>query len=873
MIIVKSSPLGANETIEVAPNSQVIDYLEQYDDQPHIETDVLVNNKKLVDDCEFERVLREGDILTIQYRPSGIIEAATSLAVKAVKAVLSLIVEEPDYDTGSYAATDNTATSTNNSVSGQTNTVRKYQGIPNIYGRVWSYPDLISNSIPEWISNRKQVRELFLIGEGEYEKHQVRDGSTDIDDIEQSSYTFYEPYTYPAELYRAKFSDEVNDEELIAPDDDSIIWSGTASFENGIEYILTSSTTAVFSEDDNSLTIDYVNDYAGVDVAVGEVVTISGTILNNGTQTVSSVVDAGSSRVITFTGSGIEDEGLTSGVALSFARSRIIADSILIVSDLGISSGYEFTTGYLAGPFFADGYVVGDTQTTIIMEYGSTFSTVTTSVSTTIQKVSTGTVNEIGPFTMPTESEQIWFNIKARNGLQSDSGGTISVSANLYVQQIDDGGNNVGSPISQAVTLTGGTTKELGKTVKFTGLGGSRYKVYAHRTTNRYTGSAIQDIFWEEVFTINSYSGENFGDVTTMEAITKASINGTTSSRKINCDVTRKINGVATTNFADCVVDLIVNKGNRPASEIDTDELYEIADSLSDDLKEFSYTFSDKDQSLASAVQVACNVARVNVYREGQTWRFNRDEAKERTYVFNRRNLASGDNQKQTFSARQPQDYDSVSLQYYNRDEEDYDQVYIKIDADTQTFTVGEYGSKPSEIELAGCYNYAQALNRAHLEARKIVYQRRTVEDVALLDAANVDIGDRVAWCDIYDGDTFDGEITGQDGNVFYTSEAFRPEDGVTYYVMVTKEDGEAMTPVEVEAVDGNENAFSAILPDSILLSDNYSVQLGSRYIIGSIDDIDDSDYTVFARGGDSGDSRISLELIQYSDNIYEMDG
>jgi len=237
-----------------------------------------------------------------------------------------------------------------------------------------------------------------------------------------------------------------------------------------------------------------------------------------------------------------------------------------------------------------------------------------------------------------------------------------------------------------------------------------------------------------------------------MDVVTKAALNGTTSSRKINADVTRKLNGVATTNFADAVKDLIVNKGRRPESEIDLAGLYDIADGLSDDLKEFSFTFDDKNISLAQAVQTACNVARVNVYRDGQMWRFNRDEAKPRTYVFNRRNLASGDNQKYTQSVRLPNDYDSVSLRYYNRDLESFDNVLIRIDAGTQSFVIGEDGARPYEIELAGCSNYAQALNRANLEARNIVYLRRSVEDVALIDAANVDIGDGAAWCDFYDG-------------------------------------------------------------------------------------------------------------------------
>lgn len=872
MIIVKRHHLGEKEILEVAPNRQVIDYLESYDDNLEMETDIYINNELLVNDSDFERVLKESDILTIHYRPSGYAVIAVIVIAALVLVALAPKPEVPN----SVGAT---STSSNNSVSGQSNAVRKYEGIPNIYGRVWSYPDLISNSVPQWILNRKQVRELLLVGEGEYEVHEIRDGSTDIDEIEESSATVYGPNTYPDDLIRIKFSEEVSDEEIIAPNDESIIWSGSASFVNSaFVYIGTNSQVVFEAPSTIKYTIDTFYGQTisnGISLVSGDSVQFRYTSLNNSTFIIDSVTESAGVSTIVVTTSDVVDETISEGVQLILLnRSTIIASSSSVAADLGIASGDALTIGAFAGTYEVNGFAVRSSQsdTLFLMSYGESFPSSTTTT-TTIQIADGGGINNtIGPFTMPTTAEEIWFNVSAKSGLQSSSGGQISVNVTFYAQEIDSLGADVGSPVALSATLTGKTTKQIGQTIKMTGLDGKRYKVYAIRNTNRYSGSAIQDVFWEEVFTVNSYSGASFGNVTVIDVIAKSALSGTTSSRKINADVTRKIDGVATTNFADCVTHLITSKGKRPLSEINTDELYGIADSLSDDLKEFSFTFDDKDVSLGQAVQTACGVARVNVYRDGQEWRFNRDESKPRTYMFNRRNLASGDNQKQTFTARRPQDYDGVALRYYSRDLEDFDTVLVKIDSTTGTFIVGEYGEKPSEIELAGCSNYAQALNRAHLEARKIVYQRRGVEDTALIDAGSVDIGDRVSWCDIYDGDTFDGEITGQSGTTFYTSEPFYPVDGVTYYVTVTNDEGDAMDPVLVTASVSNPKSFIADLPEEVLLADNFSVQSGSKYVIGSIDDIDDCDYTVVSRGGDSGNGRISLELIQYSDNIYEMD-
>lgn len=878
MRIVKRSPLGEKEIIEAAPNRAVIEYLTDYDDQTDLEVDVFLNAGEKLEEKDFKRVLREGDILTLAYRPAGV---ETAILIAVVSALV-LVALTPDVEMPNSVG--ETSSSSNNSVSGQSNTVRKYEAIPNIYGRVWSYPDLIANAVPEWISNRKQVRETFLVGEGEYDVHEIRQGSTDIDDISESSATVYGPNTYPSDLYRVAFSEEVDDEELLAADDSSLVWSGSAVFYNaddvasvyagtGDAEFISSTSTVNFTFGDSTESGSTIG-YSPISIEVGDTIGFSDASPSNSSVTVVSVVSQSEYNVSVTVSETLTDESIFDTIVFLADRSYVeLRSASSIGSDLGLANGEFISVSYFDEDYEISG-MMQNTSTDrfyIVLPLNEDFPNSTSLVSTTIQEVTTDIPNIVGPFTMPTEADQIWFNIKASSGLQSSSGGEISVTVTFYAQEIDDSGDDVGTPIEQSVTLTGDSTTQIGQTVKITGLGGNLYKVYGIRETGTFSGSAIQDVTWEEVFTVNSYSGENFGNVTVIDAVTKASTTGTTSTRNINADVTRKIDGVATTNFADAVIDLITRKGGRPLSEIDTVGLYEISDNLSEDLKEFSFTFDDKNISLAQAVQTACNVARVSVYRDGQMWRFNRDEAKPRTYVFNRRNLASGDNQTYTFSARLPNDYDSVALRYYNRDLESYDDVLVYIDSDLGTFTVGEDGERPYEIELAGCSNYAQALNRANLEARKIVYQRRKVEDIALIDAGNVDIGDRVAWCDIYDGEIMDGEIVGQDGTTFYTSEEINLESGTTYYAMITDQDGIAMTPVEVTAVEGESKAFSATIPDSVLIADGYEVQAGSKYIIGDIDDMDDTDYSVVGRGGNEN-GRISIELIQYNDNIYEMD-
>lgn len=853
MLIVKRHPIGEKEVIEVAPNRAVIEYLTDYDDCRDLEVDVYLNGGDLLTKKDYKRTLKEGDILTLAYRPGTGIEVAIVAALVSAVVLVSLI-PKPEVPN----VVGETSSSPNNSVSGQTNTVRKYEAIPNIYGRVISYPDLIANAVPEWISNRKQVRELFLIGEGDYQVNEVRDVKTSIDDIPSSSYVIYGSEDAKPDFNRIQLNDSITGQDLLAYNDPSLAYNGSFRAYGNI------SGNFAYS----SIASNTINFTVATSLVAGDVFSIT-----SGARAGTYTVDTNGAGFSIKTVEAITDDGSSGNLDISSTRNRISLNSSAVISNMSLEAGstiYIQETISNNGTYEISSIAISGDETSVNFTTGQMITEgaypSTSNILFTTLDPSAGAYY-VGWFDMPTESEQIWVNLSCSSGLQDENGDLAEINITIEYQPVD-----LSTSIQTATTTFSGLTRtELGKTIKITVDSSKIYRIRAKRTNSKYSGNAIDTATIDQVFNLSTYSSDNFGNVTVMDVVTKAGTSSTTSSRKINADVTRKLNGVATTNFADAVKDLIVNKGRRPESEIDLVGLYDISDNLSDDLKEFSFTFDDKNISLAQAVQTVCNVSRVNVYRDGQMWRFNRDEAKPRTYVFNRRNLASGDNQKYTQSVRLPNDYDSVSLRYYNRDLESFDNVLIRIDAGTQSFVLGEDGARPYEIELAGCSNYAQALNRANLEARKIVYLRRSVEDVALIDAANVDIGDRVAWCDIYDGETMDGEIVGQDGSTFYTSEEIVLENGITYYAMITDEDGQAMTPVEVSAVAGNSKAFTATLAGNVLIADNYLVQSGSKYVIGSVDDLDDTDYSVVSRGGNEN-GRISIELIQYSDNIYEAD-
>src|SRR6266576_258365 len=122
-------------------------------------------------------------------------------------------------------------TSPNNELSGRQNTDRLGQRIPDIFGKVWSTPDLIAVPYKIFISGLEQEYSYMCVGKGSYTIDQVRDDLTPANQITGMSVEVYGPFTSPnsgtpvlrigsaiGEPVRyVKASTAVNGQTLIAP--------------------------------------------------------------------------------------------------------------------------------------------------------------------------------------------------------------------------------------------------------------------------------------------------------------------------------------------------------------------------------------------------------------------------------------------------------------------------------------------------------------------------------------------------------------------------------------------------------------------------------------------------------------------------------
>lgn len=482
---------------------------------------------------------------------------------------------------------------------------------------------------------------------------------------------------------------------------------------------------------------------------------------------------------------------------------------------------------------------------------------------------------------------EVWLDLKMPSGIKSNTGGSATVTLTLTIEELDASGTPTGVTYERGCVFAGNTRTAQFQTFKLTqddGIGIGRFRAKIDRITNSLGDNAIDLVTMEAVKSITPYTAD-FGDVTLLDV--QRSSNARVSrgqSDKLNCLVTRKLRiydqttntyGAAyeeTRRFCDYAFYLLHEVSGVAIEDID-ESLWEIYDNLSDDqLGYFDGTFDDKNMSLRDRMEIICNTARVRYWNVGIKWFFVREEAKPiSSMMFNRRNLSASRSHRFTQSFRRPSDYDGVTIRYVDPETNSEAQIYRSIDATGAI--VNEEGLNSLEFNMTvGCRNVLQATNRAELEVRRLIYQSAKVTDTALMDALEMQIGERVDYVDIFDGDTFDGEILAVNGNAYTTSERFDPVAGVTYYVYVTDDNGNiSNSVVATPRSDGNIYGFEASGLSGVYLAGG-TIQSGSRYVIASAEDLEAQSYIAIARGKPNEQGECSIELAEYNELMFEAD-
>ncbi|QHJ84714.1 MAG: hypothetical protein [Bacteriophage sp.] len=801
---------------------RLIDWLNSAD--VHASCVVKINGKELDDDFDLNHTPSVFDVVQVFDQPRGGVGKVFQTVMKPVAKILTTVMSLLGMGSKSANLSVSTGESSNNDLTQQTNRARLYKMRPNIYGQVRSYPDLIQESLFEYINNKKYVTEFMEIGYGHYDISSVRYSESSLLALDGASYDIYNPGDTIGQIIEGYSFDDVDGQELYGPNSATgdVQETGTstdiveATFSGGQFYLRINKATD----------FDYFNDQAKpIPVSVTLNVTYS-------------------------TASGSVTKDVT--IAGNIFKSEIVADETS-GSDLQY---YDFYFEDLSGTDYnslPSDTTVNKTSITITQYEG---------------------VKE-GPFFGAVTSTQLWVH------LYGTLDGGSSANATIEYWQVDDDNNRIeGTDGSVLATLTnsGSDSDYIYLTTKITPSAGTgRYAFTVVRNDN---DSSSSEIYISAAHAINIRENVVYPDDTLVKVVVRQTETQTSSTeRKYNCLAERKVIGynrttgeidytlTASRNFADAVLHEWVIIAQQPVSRLDVAGLYAIADSLSDEqLGYFDYTFSDATQSLGDRLQIICNVANVSLNWIGGVLTFWINAAVDYPDAVFGRSRMFADSYKLAYSMSLQGGYDGVALTYTDPDTNKSAYIYLSVSEDGIAEST-DSTLNPSSITLSGCRNVTQATQRAYLEARKMIYSRLTMT-VMVLESTQVVRGAVVQCPDLYDTTQQTGYLTGRDGNTFYTSETIDFSSG-TLYVVMTDSDGNYRGRWQVAAVAGNRNAFSADADQfSFNVYDGKDVQSPSRYYIASDDDLNATLWRVDS-SKPNGDETQTLTLVEYSPSIY----
>ncbi|ENF7816530.1 MoaD/ThiS family protein [Enterobacter soli] len=806
------------------PNGTLFyDWLAANDKNFHRDLLIVRNGVKMSDDDELAFELSELDTVQIFDQPKGIVGDIISPIFKIVGTVFSFLAPKPAIaNTGG-----NTVDSPNNSLTGQTNTARVYKAKPDIYGQVRSFPDLIQESLFEYISTgvkdggKKYVTEWMCIGIGKYDYESVRYSESSLGSMAGAEYQFIQPGEVIPTINEGYSFDDVDGQEV------------PGSNQGDSFPVETATATTVVS-----------GTYSGGQIAMKIVKQVSfdyfmGLVLPH---------------AVTF------DINVTYATASGSVTTDATFSGTLV-------SAVETNDGAVINPVRWCTFTMGDLDGPPDIPANAT-------INTTKFVLNDNEALVVGPFFSPVESTQLWIHT------QSSLGPKKQTNWKVVLWKIDDDYNMV--PGTQQTLTFQQTTwhkqdsETFYRTDKITPIGGfGKYAINLQRTDNSGDSSILK---LEEIHAVNIRTNVVHPTDTLVRVKVRATENALGSrDRKYNALVTRhtisynlSTQSVDYTlrpsrSFADAVAHTWLIMGEQLVSSIDLYGLYSIAESLPDErLGYFDYTFDDENDSLGDRVQAICNAASVVAYWDDGVLTFTRDQKVDYpAAVFNRANMKT-DEYKLTYEATLPGGYDGVQVSYVHPTTNNKTYINYRV---LNGAIVEQEAENPNKLEIVGFRNEYQARERALRETKRLIYSRVKMNAKVFEDGI-IQVGSVIQMPDIYDSNQQQGYITGRAGNNFDTSEPITFTGSM--YVLVTDSLGNPTLRYPATARSDTKYGFTAAIP-SIQLNiwNGDTVQLPSRYLIATVEELDSQLWKVNSIKPNT-DNTVSLTVAEYSDAIYQ---
>jgi len=823
LIELQRFPGTPKERYRVPNGTLFYDWLAANDATFHRDLLIVRNGVKLGDDDELAFELCELDTVQIFDQPKGIIGDILSPIFKVVGAVFSFLAPKPAIaNTGG-----NTIDSPNNSLTGQTNTARVYKAKPDIYGQIRSFPDLIQESLFEYVRQSdtdgglKYVTEWMCIGIGKYDYESVRYSESSLGSMAGAEFQFYQPGEVIPTINEGYGFDDVDGQEV----------PGQNESDNFPIETATATTVVSGTYSGGQIAVKIIKQ-ADFDYFMGLVLPHAVTFTINVTY---STPTGNVTQDVDFSGTLISAVETNDGAVVNPVR------------------WYTFTMGDLIGPPDVPATATINTKKFILNDNEALV---------------------VGPFFSPVESAQLWLHT------QVQLGGKKSADWKVTIWKIDDDYNQVPGT-QQTFTYHQGTPHKSSsevfyRTDKLTPIGGfGKYAINFQRTDNSSDASILKV---EEIHSVNVRTNVVHPTDTLVRVKVRATENALGSrDRKYNALVTRQTISYnlvtqavdytlrASRSFADAVAHTWLIMGEQPVSSIDLYGLYSIAESLPDNrLGYFDYTFDDENDSLGDRVQAICNAASVVAYWDDGVLTFTRDQKVDYpAAVFNRANMKTYE-YKMTYEATLPGGYDGVQVSYVHPTTNNKTYINYRV---LNGAIVEQEADNPNKLDIPGFRNEYQARERALRETKRLIYSRAKMNAKVFEDGI-MQVGSVVQIADIYDSNQQQGYITGRAGNNFDTSEPIAFTGSM--YVLVTDSLGNPTLRYPAKARTDTKYGFNATIPDIQLnIWNGDTVQLPSRYLIATVEELDSQLWTVNSIKPNT-DNTVSLTVAEYSDAIYQ---
>ena len=169
-------------------------------------------------------------------------------------------------------------------------------------------------------------------------------------------------------------------------------------------------------------------------------------------------------------------------------------------------------------------------------------------------------------------------------------------------------------------------------------------------------------------------------------------------------------------------------------------------------------------------------------------------------------------------------------------------------------------------------------MNRAQLEARRLLYQRTSVSDKALSDANSLGLGSLVRWIDpndFYGDDGLQaGEVMGIGGSTLSLSEALQWDSATSGRIAFTDAQGARLgAPIVCTPAAGG--VVLASVPAGLFVADGVARQCGSRYVfaVGLTEaEVESAGLYTVTELKPAGNGTTSLALAAYDARTYGYD-